>query len=168
MVRGRRWSLLAALVSSLAITAGLSACGGSGTSGNAANVSTHTRTHAPATATTSAPTTTGAMTVTLPASANTTSTTSTATTSATGSGSGSGGAGLSGQTTTTTTSKTTTTTSSSCTGQDCQNGSPTVAGSVPPVNGKCRSGYVYVAAQDGGPALCIPLQTSTTANTATQ
>jgi hypothetical protein len=43
-----------------------------------------------------------------------------------------------------------------------------VPGSVSPVNGKCRSGYVYVAAQDGGPALCIPLQATTTPSTATQ
>jgi hypothetical protein len=35
------------------------------------------------------------------------------------------------------------------------------------VNGKCSSGYVYVAAQDGGPALCIPRATTTT-STATQ
>jgi len=123
-------------------------------------------THAAHTTSTSVTDTTGDPTTT--AGTSTTSTGSGTTPGSTGgsnSGSGSGGAAVASTTTTTTT---TTSTSSSCTGEDCQGGSPTVPGSVAPVNGKCHEGYVYVAAQDGGPALCIPLQTTTASSTATQ
>jgi len=161
--------MVAALMGSLALGAGVSACGSSHQSVTTPSIASQTRTHR--SDTTSTPTTdpTSTGTATSPAGgATTTDGSATTTTSGTGSGSGgSGGAGLSGDTTSTTTT-TTTTTTSSCTGQDCQNGSPTVPGSEPPVDGKCRSGYVYVAAQDGGPALCIPVQTTTTPATATQ
>lgn len=162
--------MVAALMGSLALGAGVSACGGSHQVASTPSIASHTRTRSSHTTSTDSTGTTTVGTATSPTGGDTTTAASSTTTSdqtGSGSGSGSGGAGLSGATTSTTTT-TTTTTSSSCTGQDCQNGSPTVPGSVPPVNGKCRSGYVYVAAQDGGPALCIPLQTTTTPATATQ
>ncbi|HEY3773014.1 MAG TPA: hypothetical protein VGL69_08485 [Solirubrobacteraceae bacterium] len=161
--------MVAALMGALALGAGVSACGGSHKSTTTPSIASHTRTRPSHTTSTDSTNTTTVGTATSPAGGDTSTASSSTTTSddtGSGSGSGSGGAGLGGGTTSTTT--TTTTTSSSCTGQDCQDGSPTVPGSVPPVNGKCRSGYVYVAAQDGGPALCIPLQTTTTPATATQ
>jgi hypothetical protein len=156
--------MLAALLGSLALGAGVSACGSSHKAVTAPTIASHTRTQSGTVSTdaTNTPTSgtatspTGGDTMTVGAGTTTSSTTETG--SGSGSG-GSGGAGLSGGTTSTTTT-TTTTTTTSCTGQDCQDGSPTVPGSVAPVGGKCRSGYVYVAAQDGGPALCIPLQTN--------
>lgn len=171
MARGRSWSTLVAVLGSTALGLGLAACGGSKKVAGTTTVDPghHTRTHATSTAgagtRTVGSSTTGATT---PGAGGPTTIGHSTTTRPGGSGSGSGGssggAGLSGDTTSTTT--TTTSTTSVCKGQDCQTGSPTVPGSVPPVNGKCRSGYIYVAAQDGGPALCIPRETLTTSTTA--
>src|SRR5579875_1780424 len=161
MGRGRSWSMLAFLLGAIALSVGLAACGGAAKKAKATSTAPrHTRTAAAGTATTGGAASRTTTTSTPSAAGASTAAGSTTTRSggagAAGSAGSSGGAGLAGATATTT---------SACQGQDCQNGSPTVPGSVPPVNGKCGPGYVYVAAQDGGPALCIPRATVTTTTT---
>jgi hypothetical protein len=156
--------MLAALLGSLMLGIGLAACGGSSKKAGTTNTAARQARARPSSTTADGPTSTtaeGGATSTAGGAAIGTSTASSPTTthsggSGAGSGGSSGGAGLGAGATTTTS-----TTTSGCNGPDCQKGSPTVPGSVPPVNGKCSSGYVYVAAQDGGPALCIPRATET-------
>ncbi|MGA9859120.1 MAG: hypothetical protein WBQ18_14745 [Solirubrobacteraceae bacterium] len=99
----------------------------------------------------------------------TSSSTSTVTATATATATPTSSTTTSAASTTTPHSQVQTSTTSSC-AADCQpHGTPTVAGSVSPVGGKCPTGYVYLPPQDNGPALCIrsapPAQSTATSST---